>query len=107
MVDHHQWTPPSSLGILGGVAPIPRRRGGRTIPVVHESGFMTEREAAESLGIDGVAWRVTRGILHPASLADGTRGVTRSSVEAELDWQRTASRVRRFRRALGGLLQWF
>jgi hypothetical protein len=67
---------------------------------------MTEREAAEALGIDGVGWRIAGGILHPA-IHDGTHGVTRSSVEAEVEWQRTASRGRRLRRSVLGFLDWF
>ena len=80
---------------------------GRGTPVVDAPDFMTEREAATTLGIDGVVWRMVRGVLHPATLADGTRGVTRASVEAEAEWQRTASRWMKMRRAIGGVLQWF
>jgi hypothetical protein len=80
------------------------RAGGQ---IVAPSDFMTEREAAKTLGIDGVGWRVARGIRHPANLADRTKGVARASVEAEVNWQRSATRWMRTRREIGGLLQWF
>lgn len=48
-----------------------------------------------------------RGILQEAWLSTGERGVTRSSVEAEIGWRRTASRRRKFRRAVGGFVRWF
>ena len=80
--------------------------GEQRIPIVPASDFISEREAAATLGIDGVTWRVMMGILHPA-MHDGTKGVTRASVEAEAEWQRHATRWMRMRRAIGGLLQWF
>lgn len=99
-----------------------QRRHGRE--AVDRSEFMSELEAAKALGIDGIVWRVTRGILTPAALDDGTIGVTRSSVEAEREWQRWpapratqhnhswcwarwATRWMRLRRTLGGIVQWF
>ena len=82
-----------------------QRRHGRE--VVDRTKFMSELEAAKALGIDGVVWRVTRGLLTPAALDDGTIGVTRSSVEAEREWQQRATRGMRLRRTLGGIVQWF
>ena len=90
--------------LVVGSAP---KSSGRGVSVVDSSDFMTQREAAKVLGIDGVVWRLTRGILHPANLADGTKGVMRASVEAEVEWQRTATRWIRVRRSVGGLVQWF
>ena len=82
-----------------------QRRHGRE--VVDRGEFMSELEAAKALGIDGIVWCVTRGILTPAALDDGTIGVTRSSVEAEREWQQRATRWMRLRRTLGGFVQWF
>ena len=48
-----------------------------------------------------------RGILQQCWLPSGQRGVTRSSVEAELVWRQTASRWRKCRRAIGGVVRWF
>jgi hypothetical protein len=67
---------------------------------------MSEQEAAKALGIDGVVWRITRGILRGAALDDGTLGVTRASVEAEIEWQQRATRWMRVRRAIGSLFYW-
>ena len=47
-----------------------------------------------------------RGILQDSFTTDGTRGVTRSLVEAELHWRVAASRWRRFTRAVDGVLHW-
>ena len=70
---------------------------------------MLQDEAAEALQAKtalSIGALIARDILQPASLADGTEGVTRSSVEAELTWRRQAGFWRRLRRRLGGILHW-
>jgi hypothetical protein len=84
------------------------RRWGFDTTAVGAEDFLSPATAAEVLGTDveGVAWRITRRILHPAYLEDGTEGVTRASVEAESHWQATAPWWKRLARAVGGVLQW-
>ena len=85
------------------------RRWGHDFPCLERADFMTQEEAAEALGRSttlGIGLLIGRQILRPAFLVDGTEGITRESVEAELEWRRSASSMRKLRRALGGLLHW-
>lgn len=75
--------------------------------VVSPGEFVSQEEAADVLGLRShltIGVYIARGILQPARTADGNRGVTRSSLDTELEWQRTASTMQRLRRRLGGLL---
>lgn len=77
--------------------------------VVDETDFLSTDEAAAALdrrGVYTVNLLVARGILQPAFVSDGRQGVTAQSVMAELEWQRTASRWRKFTRGLGGIIHW-
>jgi hypothetical protein len=79
--------------------------------VVEESDFLNTDQATEALTGRGAPWPnvnllIARGILQPCFLADGRQGVTRSSVDAELQWRRTASRWRKFTRRIGGVVHW-
>jgi hypothetical protein len=49
---------------------------------------------------------VARGLLQPCFTRNARQGVTRSSVDAEMQWRLTASPWRRFTRGLGGILHW-
>lgn len=90
-----------------------RRRFTERPPIVTDvSDFMSDSDAEAALRRPqrfppSARFMCMRGILQEAWLPTGERGVTRSSVEAELDWRRTASRCRKFRRALGGFVRWF
>ncbi len=79
--------------------------------VVDESDYMTTDEAKAALKSragpsPNINLLVARGILQPCFVGDGRQGVTRSSVVAEIEWRRTASRWRKFTRFLGGILHW-
>lgn len=79
--------------------------------VVEEDDFMSGFEAEQLLRRPhrlppSAPFLCARGILQEAWLRTGVQGVTRSSVEAELEWRRTASRWRKFTRALGGVIHW-
>lgn len=82
-------------------------------PIVTDvSDFMSDSDAEAALRRpkrlpSSARFMCMRGILQEAWLPTGERGVTRSSVEAELAWRRTASTWRKFRRALGGFVHWF
>jgi len=86
------------------------RRWGLKAPTVERSDFLTQEEAARVLsaraGTLSVGAMIARRILEPAFLPDGTEGVSRSSVEEEVEWRRTASFVRRLSRRIGGILHW-
>ncbi len=79
--------------------------------VVDESDYMTTDGAKAALKSRAapspiINLLVARGILQPCFVADGRQGVTRSSVVAEAEWRRTASRWRKFTRFLGGIFHW-
>jgi hypothetical protein len=79
----------------------------------HET-FMSKKEAAEALGIGfakiirlkfrAMDRTLEQSIMAVTDNAPGDRpwvvGLTRASVEADLEWQRTASRWSRFKRVL-------
>jgi hypothetical protein len=78
---------------------------------VDEGDYMTTDEAKIALRsgaapTPNINLLVARGILQPCFVADGRQGVTRSSVSAEAQWRRTASRWRKFTRFLGGIFHW-
>lgn len=88
-----------------------RRYGLRPPIVVGESDFLTTDEAKRLLRSrfapsPNVNILIARGILQPCFVEDGRQGVTRSSVEQEAEWRRTASRWKKFTRRLGGVLHW-
>jgi len=74
---------------------------------VDGENFLTEYEAILQLHLIGGALSVghlkASGVLEPAFLPDGTEGVTRTSVERELEWHRSAPL---WRRVLRRLLRW-
>lgn len=80
------------------------RRWGNEAVTVERADFLTQEEAAQTLGRLGVGLLLARRILRPAFLEDGSEGVTRESVEAELEWQASAGPIRKVRRAIGGFL---
>ncbi len=61
-------------------------------------------EAARLLGRSEVRGLLTRQILEPAVMASGFDGVTKESVDRELEWQRTAPRWRRWWRSTSHVL---
>ena len=84
-------------------------RWGLDVPVLNEPAFMTEGEAKRQLGLrtqSGVRLLVARRILGPAVSPSGQAGVTRDSVQADLERMSTASTWRRLARRLGGLGHW-
>jgi len=86
-----------------------RRRFWRRPPiVVPEDDFLGLNEAASALGTrhPSLNLLIARGILQPCFLADAKEGVTKSSVAAEVEWRRTASRGQKLKRRLGGILHW-
>ena len=80
--------------------------------VVDEADYMTTDEAKAALRSraapsPNINLLVARGILQPCFVADGRQGVTRSSVFAEVQWRRTASRWRKvITRFVGGIFYW-
>lgn len=68
--------------------------------------FVTQAQAAETLGLRSdltVGAYIGRGILIPATSTEGESGVTRASLDAEIEWQRTASGLQRLRRKVAGV----
>jgi hypothetical protein len=63
-------------------------------------------EAARRLGRSEVHGLVMRGVLQPAVMATGFQGVTRESVDRELEWKRTSSRGQRIRRGAREVADW-
>lgn len=89
--------------------PHPERRGlwrrwGVEAQEVDGENFLTEYEAILQLHLSGGALSAgllkSSGVLEPAFLPDGTEGVTRMSVERELEWRRSAPLWRRVLRRL-------
>ncbi len=79
--------------------------------VVEESDYLTSDEAKKilrnrSAPRPSVNILVARGILQPCFVEDGRQGVTRTSVEQEIDWHGSASRWKKFTRRVGGVLHW-
>ena len=79
--------------------------------VVAEGDFLTTDQAKDLLRSrsapdPNVNILVARGILQPCFVEDGRQGVTRASVEQEIEWRRTASGWKKFTRRLGGILHW-
>lgn len=62
------------------------------------TGAISYEDAARLLGRSEVLGLVYREVLDPAVMESGYQGVTRESVERELEWQRTATGWQRFRR---------
>jgi hypothetical protein len=88
-----------------------RRHWLRPPIVVEEADYLTTDEAKELLRSKSaprpnINIMIARGILQPCFVEDGWQGVTRSSVEQEIEWRRTTSRWRKFTRRLGGILHW-
>jgi hypothetical protein len=71
-------------------------------PVVATVEWMSFHDAAEFLGLSVRRVRTTANVraIVRASNALGEIGVTRSSVEHELEWRRTATKRERLRRLL-------
>jgi hypothetical protein len=62
----------------------------RVVPV---DEWMSQDEAARELNIShfSLGLLLATGVLHPAECYEGGRGVTRKSLEAEVNWRRTAT----------------
>jgi hypothetical protein len=87
----------------------PRRFGLRGCVVVGDGDFISREEANARLPrlAADVQVLATHGILHYAFRAsDGAEGITRSSLERELEWRRTASRSMRLKRGIRGALHY-
>lgn len=79
--------------------------------VAEESDFLTTDEAKRLLRSrfaprPSVNMLIARGILQHCFAEDGREGITRSSVEEEVEWRRTAGRWKKLTRRLGGVLHW-
>jgi hypothetical protein len=77
--------------------------------VVEESEYLTVGEASGILRLRFaplINLLLARGILQSCFVADGRQGVTRSSVEEEVEGRRTASRWQKFTRRAGGILHY-
>jgi hypothetical protein len=70
-------------------------------PVVENYQWMSFPEAAQYLGLAGRRLRaaVTAGVVKRATNYAGEAGVTRSSIERELEWRQKSTRKDRARRA--------
>ena len=64
------------------------------------------QEAERLLGRSEIHGLVARRILEPAVMASGFAGVTKESVDRELEWQRTAPTWRRWWRTTSHVLEW-
>ncbi len=75
---------------------------------VPDAEFVSQWDAAAQLGISvgRVDWRVACEHLEPAEDAARTMGVTRASLEREVEWQRRATRWSKVRRVIGNTLRW-
>lgn len=86
------------------------QRFGVEAPTVERHDFLTEYEAYRALRLLGGPLSVgalkIQGVLQPAFLSDGTEGVTRASVEAELEWRRRSPLWRRCLRRLRRWARW-
>lgn len=67
---------------------------------------ISHEEAARLLGRSEVHGLVMRGVLEPAVMTSGFPGVTKESVDRELEWQRTSTRWQRARRRAQEVLDW-
>ena len=82
------------------------RRWGLETPTVDKQDFLSREEARVVLGKStylSYGSLISRRILNPAFLDDGTEGFTRDSVEAEVRWQHEAGPWQRLRRVIGWL----
>lgn len=72
---------------------------------VDRENFLTECEASRELRLLGgplsVGLLKSYGVLEPAFLPNGMEGVTRASVQREIDWRASAAPWRRLVRRLG------
>jgi len=86
------------------------QRFGVEAPTVERQDFLTEYEAYRALRLPGGPLSIgalkAHGVLQPAFLANGTEGVTRASVESELEWRRTTPLWRRCLRRLRHWAHW-
>lgn len=75
---------------------------------VPEAEFVSQEQAAAELGIPvgRVGWRVACEHMDAAENAARKMGVTKSSLDKELAWQRTAGIGRRVRRQVWNVIQW-
>ena len=73
------------------------RNWGLDASIVDAEDLVSQPEAADLLGrrTASIGFLVARGILEPVFLTDGTEGVSRASVQAEVRWRQEASRWQR------------
>ncbi len=87
------------------------RRGLVRARIVARNEFLTQAEAARLLGVGermGIGFALATNKIERAVLVgDGIEGVTRSSVEAELDWRQHATVGKKLRRSVRTLAQFF
>jgi hypothetical protein len=64
----------------------------RAVATVDDSEWTNQLEAAErlSVSVNRVGMLIAGGVLQPAENPSGQAGVTRASVERELEWRRVA-----------------
>jgi hypothetical protein len=78
-------------------------------PYVPDADWVSDEEAATALGISPVRVRfgpAVAGKLRRATNSSGQRGLTRDSLQAEVEWRRSASLGARVRRAIAVGLSW-
>lgn len=75
-------------------------------PRIPDGEFTTYDEAGRALGLSHlrVALLAYIDVLSVGVNSEAIRGVTRSSVEAELEWRRTARWIARWQRAVKGVV---
>lgn len=68
------------------------------------SEAMSQLDAAAALGRSVVYPLIFLGVLEPVLMENGYQGVSRASVEAEVEWQNSSTRFQRIRRRTGQVL---
>ncbi|MGW2230663.1 DNA-binding protein [Streptomyces formicae] len=84
-------------------------RNWRNAPVAcSDDEWLSQPEAAKLLGVSTgrVVWRLMCEHLVPAHDGRGRAGVTRESVERDLEWLAQATWRARIRRSVKGLVRW-
>jgi len=77
------------------------------VPMADESDWVDLAEAAAGLGVPLDRLRgIPPGKLRRVQDGERVLGVSRQSLNAELEWRATASPVARFRRRIGNALGW-
>lgn len=77
-------------------------------PVVSGAEWVSQFEAGRELGVSlfRVGMLIGNRHLDPAENSDGVAGVTRVSLDRELEWRRRSGLIRRAGRTMGDLIWW-